>query len=485
MPSDKTPAKPSAKTRPYQSSIPRPKTRFNPPSFQSKASTDDSDLENRYERYSRDKRKLTVANAEVLPSGSSSESEVESGRVWDTGVVQNNQRAVGLGLDMSVEVGRNDVGRRWEEVEIPDRQSNRESARQKILRFSLPPSESAGSRYSESSEAAFRQSHGDQADLAADHERRRAALMSIVSGLDAEMVNSTPKMSESQEGGEYFVEQGFAYSGSQDMSFAAASPSRVEKGKDRDEDGRGRNQQGEKRPRSSSCAPALWVSAEEPMTEVPPRSQSVCQWNAISPSQSSYRGGLEAEPVDEVKRHSSSIRSSTLSIPRRLSAADGTGPSLEVGYMDVGKRQSSPIRPSIPPIPRPSTFEDKDVVRHPHRWGVYDDERLRKQQLSSPLTSTDHSFHSSAGNSSYSVAARERLAFGIPPSESDEVHLIPDVLSQTDSSLSLLEGGHWQEEWDTLSSGAESLLRQLSFESTVGYQRRSRQVRFLVWFFRS
>ena len=96
MPSDKTLAKPS-KTRPYQSSIPRPKPRFNPPSFRSKASTDDSDLENRYERYSRDKRKLTVANAEVLPSGSSSESEVESGRGWDTGVGLNNRSAVGLG----------------------------------------------------------------------------------------------------------------------------------------------------------------------------------------------------------------------------------------------------------------------------------------------------------------------------------------------------------------------------------------------------
>ena len=390
--------------------------------------------------------------------------------------MQNNRGTVGLGLDMSMEVGRNDMGRRWEEVEIPDRQSNCESARLKILRFSLPPSESAGSRYSESSEAAFRQPDVDQVNLAADHERRRAALMSIVSGLDAEMVNSTPKISESQESGEYFGEQGFAYSGSQDMSFAAAFPSRVEKGKDRDEDGR------EKRPRSSSCAPALWVSAEEPMGEVPPRSQSVCQWTATSPSQSSFRGGLEAGPVDEVKRHSSSIRSSTLSIPRRFSVAGDTG-SREAEFMDHGKRQSSPIRPSIPPIPRPSTFEDRDTVRHPHRWGVYDDERLRKQQLSSPLTNTDHSFHSSVGNSSYSVAARERLAFGIPPSESDEVHLIPDVLSQTDSSLSLLEGGHWQEEWDTLSSGAESLLRQLSFESTVGYQRRSRQVRFLVWMF--
>ena len=421
-----------------------------------------------------------MANAEVLPSGSSSESEVESGRGWDTGVVHNTRGAVGLGLDMSMEVGRNDMGGRWGEVDMPDRQNNGDSARQKILRFSLPPSESAGSRYSEGSEAAFRQPYVDQADLAADHERRRAALMSIVSGLDAEMVNSTPKMSESQEGGEYFVEQGFAYSGSQDMSFAAACPSRVEKGKDRDEDRRKWDQQGEKRPRSSSCAPALWVSAEETMGEVPPRSQSVCQWNATSPSQSSFRGGLEAGPVDEVKRHSSSIRSSTLSIRRRLSAADGTGlspGSREAGFMNGGKRQSSPIRP---PISCPSTFEDKDTARHPHRWGVYDDERLRKQQLSSPLTNTDHSFHSSAGNSSYSVAARERLAFGIPPSESDEVHLIPDVLSQTDSSLSLLEGGHWQEEWDTLSSGAESLLRQLSFESTVGYQRRSRQVRFLV-----
>ena len=50
-----------------------------------------------------------MANAEVLLSGSSSESEVESGRVWDAGVVQNNRGAVGLGNVPDIVFGISDA----------------------------------------------------------------------------------------------------------------------------------------------------------------------------------------------------------------------------------------------------------------------------------------------------------------------------------------------------------------------------------------
>ncbi|KAF8966076.1 hypothetical protein BDZ97DRAFT_717037 [Flammula alnicola] len=89
----------------FQSSIPRPRTRYyndNPNRLE------DSDLERRYEDELRDRRKLTVTNAEV--SGSSSESDADSrkgfymdnradpGRNWKP--KQHSRGTVGLGLSL-------------------------------------------------------------------------------------------------------------------------------------------------------------------------------------------------------------------------------------------------------------------------------------------------------------------------------------------------------------------------------------------------
>ncbi|KAK0187281.1 hypothetical protein F5146DRAFT_985383 [Armillaria mellea] len=66
------------------------------------------------------------------------------------------------------------------------------------------------------------------------------------------------------------------------------------------------------------------------------------------------------------------------------------------------------------------------------------------------------------------AAARERRAFGIPPSESDEVYQTAsrgtqEVLSHADSILSAMGSEIWHnDECDELSSGAEALFRTLS-----------------------
>lgn len=66
------------------------------------------------------------------------------------------------------------------------------------------------------------------------------------------------------------------------------------------------------------------------------------------------------------------------------------------------------------------------------------------------------------------AAARERRAFGIPPSESDEVYQTAsrgthEVLSHADSILSAIGSEIWHnDECDELSSGAEALFRTLS-----------------------
>jgi hypothetical protein len=63
---------------------------------------------------------------------------------------------------------------------------------------------------------------------------------------------------------------------------------------------------------------------------------------------------------------------------------------------------------------------------------------------------------------SHAVAARERRAFGIPPSESVEVYQQrASQLSHADSNLSSVGSAYWHEE-EELSVGAETLFRKLS-----------------------
>jgi hypothetical protein len=77
---------------------------------------------------------------------------------------------------------------------------------------------------------------------------------------------------------------------------------------------------------------------------------------------------------------------------------------------------------------------------------------------------------------SHAAAARERRAFGIPPSESVEVYQqrASQLLSHADSNLSSVGSAYWHEE-EELSAGAETLFERLS-EKEMGRKSQSQQV---------
>lgn len=149
------------------SHLPRPKPRTEyqqtTPSFASQqpqtlsaSHTEESDFENKYERQWMERRRLTVANPEVLPSGSSSDSSTSSS--YDnlptpklgqyTGRTSQSQREASRSSGLGFDIHRHHAPATTPNspllpnIEFPERE------RAKILRFSLPPSGSDASLYS-------------------------------------------------------------------------------------------------------------------------------------------------------------------------------------------------------------------------------------------------------------------------------------------------------------------------------------------------
>jgi len=95
----------------------------------------------------------------------------------------------------------------------------------------------------------------------------------------------------------------------------------------------------------------------------------------------------------------------------------------------------------------------------------FEDDGYRKPSFDRDQTLTEAS---AIAQGYRSAAARERMAFGLPPSESDEVFSGEDRqedLSQAESNLSSLNESLWQENSEGLSVEAESVLRSLNYPS--------------------
>lgn len=108
-----------------------------------------------------------------------------------------------------------------------------------------------------------------------------------------------------------------------------------------------------------------------------------------------------------------------------------------------------------------SEFEYEDDERPP--TVIVSSSAGRSYRASSPSparSSRDASYYDIAQHS-HVAAARQRRAFGIPPSESDEVYRTQAVLSHADSVLSEMDW-HDDEEREDLSEGAEALFRTLN-----------------------
>ena len=443
----------------FQSNIPRPRTKLRP---------DDSyrgnhpSFENRYETGPRDKRKPTVTNADVSISGS--ESDVDPNQDFNSDIrmhrgrstVPTNYRsenAVGLGLSFphSLKKEVNSIDRRPAANIREDTILFHSAVQEKTLRFSLPASESVESAYSDNPtyrRESFRKSYGT-GDLEADHAKRRAAFMDIISDL-----------------GDLDVSPSQSFKACHDLTDLASqhfrnSPTSTKKEenanydpgiKRQERESRFVRRQQKERRRSSSWTPKILDSPEhdEHVPIVPPRSRSACQRHPspISrPSPKSLRDLIKDRNSDS--RSPVPQKTAPPNIPHRPTFYKQNSPSKRSGE-DEGYSDGT------------DDFQSQAHYAH-HR-----------QPSSSTLTEA-----SSLAQRYRSAAARERSAFGIPPSESDEFHYNAEhqqLLSHADSDMSFLSESVWQDNCDELSIGAESLFRQLSSASTKGVSRRNHQV---------
>ena len=421
----------------FQSSIPRARTRFyngDPPSG---PDLEDSDLEHRYETESRDRRKLTVTNAKISISGSSSGSEAETrqqaglhkmnaGRPLRGGDI--SRIPVGLGLSLS-----QSSAMRSDKHDAQSKRTDRPSPQEKTLRFSLPISESTDSAYSDEliniPSDPFRRDHGFRDLPRGRKEILETAGISRVlppSSVEPRRNSNTkrptsPRTTSRRPSRSPIHRVDHATneeSASECEDYLVQRPSMSKR-------------------RSSSCEPKFTASPEQDSDSsfvpiVPPRPRSACQrYTPPSPRNS------EVFP-----------------------------PNLR----DLIKsRQSfhSPLSPRLPRYAKENDLSSRQerIVQHDMSPRYFEEESYRKPSLDRDQTSTEAS---AIAQGYRSAAARERMAFGLPPSESDEVFSGEEPeedLSQAESNLSSLNESLWQENSEELSMEAESILRSLNYPS--------------------
>ena len=458
----------------FQSNIPRPRTKLK---LNSSYRGNNPDVESRCDTRPRDKRKQPIAvNAEVSVSSSGSEGEADSNQGFDPDIrvhrglstEPTNYRsgnAVGLGLSFPQSTTK--------EVDSAERRpltNPREdtflfhsAVQEKTLRFSLPASESAESAYSDNPtyrRESFRKSYGT-GDLDADHARRRAAFMDIISDMGDLKVSPSQSVKIRHDPSDL----PFKHFRNSPTSTEKEERANYESGMERlEREGRAVRRHQERR-RSSSCTPKILASPEEEDDKhipiiPPPRSRSACQRRASPISRPSH---TSPKSIHELIKNRNSV--SKFPAPPRITPS----PPPNLVYQPTFYQKNSPVDRSSGDEEYSDGTDDFQSRAHYayHRY---------------PSTFT-HTEASSIAQRYRSAAARERSAFGIPPSESDEFRNAEhQQLSHVDSDLSFLSESVWQDNCDELSIGAESLFRQLSSGSTKGGPRKSHQV-IQIFFF--
>ena len=444
----------------FQSNIPRPRTKLR---LNGSSRGNDPGFEGRYETGTRDKRKSTVTNAEVSVSGS--ESDVDPNQDFNSDIkmhrgrttVPTNYRsenAVGLGLSFphSSKKEVNSTDRRPAANVREDTFLFHSAVQEKTLRFSLPASESVESAYSDNPtyrRESFRKSFGT-GDLEADHAKRRAAFMDIISDL-GDLEVSPSQSFKARHNLTDLASQHFRNSPTTTKKEESINHDPGIKRQER-ESRFVRRQQKERR-RSSSWTPKIPDSPEddEHVPIVPPRSRSACQRHPSPISRPSPKNLR-----DLIKNRNSVSRSP---VPQKIIA------SPNIPHLPTFYKQNSPIDRS---------GEDEGYSDGTDDFQTQAQYGHHRQPSGSTVTEA-----SSIAQQYRSAAARERSAFGIPPSESDEFHYNAEhrqLLSHADSDLSFLSESVWQDNCDELSIGAESLFRQLSSTSAKGASRKNHQV---------
>jgi len=371
---------------------------------------DDSDLERRFELETKARRKLTVANAEVVP-GTSSESDADSHRQISSNRTYGSKVGpVGLGLSLGSSPAN--FCRPASGQSSTRRDDSRFRPVEKNLRFSLSPSESAGSSYSD--------------ELNNNHARVTRSL-----GLD---INHGQRVKSDGQG---LANRPFANPHS---PHSPVSTVQCFSGEETESEREGYSlRRSRPRRRSSSCTPSFQASPKDEDND-PPRSQSVCQrYPELSRTDRMFPLSLR----DLIKNRNSFIKPNT------------TDDAAETQLIFT---------------PKPSEWDrEYGQADGSGRLGRQTRRRsFREQQSEASAVVEDYR----------SAAARERQAFGIPPSPSDEVlsggDPNQDDLSHTDSDMSSINESIRQADDDVLGLDADSMLKSL------GASERERERRYSV-----
>lgn len=434
----------------HQSNIPRLRTRFH----DIVRNNDDSDFEHRFELESRERRKLTVTNAEVLVSESSSGSSAEfrhdstlNSRTAEMPRTKytDSSRSVGLGLSFPKTT-----------PSISPKTSNEEENRQylnseKNLRFSLPPSNSGESIYSDDFDNydAFNAKNGQS--------RGQGSYVSGDTDLDFEYHH--PTRSTFLRHHDKVRENGTA---------CLLNPSHRSLSQSPPNDRQDMQHARDVRRRSSSCGPSYRASPQEANCDLyndpVPRSRSSC-----------LRYAAQVEHTSDTE------------FPQSLK--------------DLIKHRNSFSKPPV----YASDAEQHNYPKPTSKHGdEFDRKRARKEKpdgndsrsmsrgntRSYNQSHVEHSFEgqvqwadvNSDDESFCSVATRERLAFGIPPSESDEMFrkdLGEPELSHADSNMSSINETIWKEAQYEDEMDTKRVLRKLRDKNIETAKGRIRKVCFV------
>lgn len=454
----------TAEAKTFTSNIPRPKNKIVPLSV----TTDESDIEFRWEQDRRDGRKLTVTNAEAFTSSSSSEGEASyvpvegkfsAGRFLprdSTGPSSDfQQNAVGLGLNIRMNVGQYESHSDADSYHSWPRHNGPSSEQETSMRYSLTSSASAESLYSERvisyQDKYYDAGSPEEIYQDADHRRRQADLVNIVT--DMVPPSGPSRVTRYSMASDYCGEEGIAFSDSGDIS---DKPCDTPNNNDEynSDDNYGYNFESSRspkeRPRSSSCMPTFLISEVDdneyapdeytPYTPELRRPHSACDWTP--PAQPSKLSPSNRMIQSQGRRSSpgSPAKTKIASLPKKF-----------------------PKKPSW----NASRVEHSAFSTYGSEWSDTKIDAGRKPKTNNPNVALP---------SHHSVAARERQAFGIPPSESDDIQRGSNQqyrLSHAESDLSSVGSSYWQENLDELSTGAEILFRKLSGGSAKQMQRRS------------
>ncbi|CAA7264593.1 unnamed protein product [Cyclocybe aegerita] len=450
---DSGPSTPGLK-RDFQSSIPRPRGRHH-----SNTNLEDSDFEQRFEIESRDRRQLTVTNAEIFVSGSSSESDAESrqrvrpddGRNrWGSGRVD---ASVGLGLSFpsspnpSRQRGEEHRSRESSKVKMQPTPARPAAPPEKSLRFSLPPSESADSTYSDDPgptppppRGRFEAGHFSSSRPLRQHEDSFDSIM-----------DSTPQLQD-YEPRKNISNRRRSLSRSPTSTQYTYSEEEKEEETESEREGysvRRPRDKGKEKRRSSSCTPAFRGSPDH--HDPPQRPQSACQRYAPEKRRSSQVFPPNLKELIKSRNSFSKLP------PSR------TEPDLSASTSS--KRKSAEFKAQEKPYGR-------SAAPHTSSAGLrLDDSRRRFSREKTEATAIIDQYRS--------AAARERLAFGIPPSESDEAikQEHEQHLTHAESDMSSLNESVWQDNCEELSLSAESILKTLDETSRKEAKRKMHQRR--------